>query len=76
MPCTRIDDREFVRRPDQPRPEMRELDNGMKGGALPTNARAATAGYILRNWGVDFLPDSLRAYEYRLCLNFQLALSG
>lgn len=39
--------------------------------------RAATAGYILRQWSVDCSPGhSLRGHEYRLWLKDQLALYG
>jgi transposase len=39
--------------------------------------RAATAGYILRQWSVDCTPDhSLRGHEYRLWLKDHLAIYG
>ncbi|HFX3708834.1 TPA: WYL domain-containing protein, partial [Pseudomonas aeruginosa] len=45
---TRIVELELVPHPDQPRPEITEMDYGMQGGVLRMKLRAATAGYILR----------------------------
>jgi hypothetical protein len=74
---TRIVELELVPHPDQPRPEITEMDYGMRDGALRMKLRAATAGYILRKWGVDCSPDhSLRDYEFRLWLKDHLALYG
>jgi len=74
---TRIVELELVPHPDQPRPEITEMDYGMQGGALRMKLRAATAGYILRKWSVDCSPDhSLRGHEYRLWLKDHLALYG
>ncbi|MNP23052.1 hypothetical protein D3C76_1157480 [compost metagenome] len=74
---TRIVELELVPHPSQPRPEITEMDYGMDGGALRMKLRAATAGYILRQWSVDCSPDhSLRGHEYRLWLKDQLALYG
>jgi predicted DNA-binding transcriptional regulator YafY len=74
---TRIVELELVPHPDQPRPEIAEMDYGMTGGMLKMKLRAATAGYILRKWSVDCSADhSLRGPEYRLWLKDHLALYG
>jgi hypothetical protein len=74
---TRIVELELVPHPDQPRPEITETDYGMEAGTLKIKLRAATAGYILRQWSVDCSPDhSLRGHEYRLWLKDHLALYG
>lgn len=74
---TRIVELELVPHPEQPRPEVTEMDYGMQGGVLRMKLRAATAGYILRNWSVDCSADhSLRGQEYRLWLKDCLALYG
>lgn len=74
---TRIVELELVPHPDQPRPEITEMDYGMQGGVLRIKLRAATAGYFLRKWSVDCSPDhSLRGHEYRLWLKDQLAIYG
>jgi hypothetical protein len=74
---TRIVELELVPHPDQPRPEITEMDYDMVGGILKINLRAATAGYILRQWSVDCSPDhSLRGHEYRLWLKDHLAIYG
>lgn len=74
---TRIVELELVPHPDQPRPEITEMDYGMQGGALRMKLRAAIAGYILRKWSVDCSPDhSLRGHEYRLWLKDPLAIYG
>ena len=74
---TRIVELELVPHPDQPRPEITEMDYSMQGGVLRMKLRAATAGYILRKWSVDCSPDhSLRGYEYRLWLKNHLAIYG
>ena len=74
---TRIVELELVPHPDQPRPEITEMDYRMDGGALPLKLRAATIGYILRKWSVDCSPDhSLRGHEYRLWLKDPLAIYG
>jgi hypothetical protein len=74
---TRIVELELVPHPDQPRPELTEMDYGMEGGVLRMKLRAATAGYILRQWSVDCSPDhSLHGHEYRLWLRDALALYG
>ena len=74
---SRIVELDLVPHPDQPRPEIAELDYGMVGGVLHLKVRAATAGYMLRRWSVDCSPDhSLRGPEYRLWLKDHLALYG
>lgn len=74
---TRIVELEMVPHPDQPRPEITVMDYGMSDGVLRMNLRAATAGYMLRQWNVDCSPDhSLRGHEYRLWLKDHLALYG
>ena len=74
---TRIVELELIPHPDQPRPEITEMDYGMRDGVLRMKLRAATAGYILRQWSVDCSPDhSLRGHEYRLWLKDHLALYG
>lgn len=53
------------------------MDYSMQDGVLRMKLRAATAGYILRQWSVDCSPDhSLRGHEYRLWLKDHLALYG
>ena len=74
---TRIVELELVPHPDQPRPEITEMDYSMQGGVLRMKLRAATAGYTLRQWSVDCTPDhSLRGHEYRLWLKDHLAIYG
>jgi len=74
---TRIVELELVPHPDQPHPEITEMDYGMTDGVLRMKLRAATAGYILRKWSVDCSPDhSLRGPEYRLWLKDHLAIYG
>lgn len=74
---TRIVELELVPHPDQPRPEITEMDYGMQNGVLRVKLRAATAGYTLRKWSVDCSPDhSLRGHEYRLWLKDHLAIYG
>ena len=73
----RIVELELVPHPDQPRPEITEMDYGMRDSVLRMKLRAATAGYILRKWSVDCSPDhSLRGHEFRLWLKDCLALYG
>jgi hypothetical protein len=74
---TRIVELELVPHPDQPRPEITEMDYQLDQGVLRMKLRAATAGYILRQWSVDCSPDhSLRGHEHRLWLRDHLALYG
>lgn len=74
---TRIVELELVPHPDQPHPEITEMDYGMTDGHLRMRLRAATAGYVLRCWSVDCSPDhSLTSPEYRLWLKDALTLYG
>ncbi len=74
---TRIVELELVPHPDQPRPEITEMDYGMRDGVLRMKLRAAVAGYTLRRWSVDCSADhSLRGPEYRLWLKDNLTLYG
>ena len=53
------------------------MDYSMQDGVLRMKLRAATAGYILRNWSVDCSPNHcLRGPEYRLWLKDHLAIYG
>ena len=74
---TRIVELEIVPHPNQPRPEITEMDYGMVDGSLKLKLRAATAAYLLRQWNVDCSPDHcLRGHEHRLWLKDHLALYG
>ena len=74
---TRVLELELVPHPDQPRPEITEMDYSMQDGVLRMKLRAATAGYILRKWSVDCSPNHcLRGSEYRLWLKDHLAIYG
>ncbi|MCD2450408.1 WYL domain-containing protein [Methylicorpusculum oleiharenae] len=74
---TRIVELDLVPHPDQPYPEITEMDYAMRNGILHVKLRAATAGYTLRKWNVDCSPDhSLHSHEYRLWLSDSLALYG
>ena len=74
---TRIVELDLVPHPDQPRPEITEMDYNMQDGSLQLKLRAATAGYILRQWSVDCSADHrLRGPEFRLWLKDHLALYG
>lgn len=74
---TRIVELELVPHPDQPRPEITEMDYDMTDGSIRMRVRAAVAGYMLLRWSVDCSPDhSLRDEQYRLWLSDPLALYG
>jgi hypothetical protein len=74
---TRIVELEMVPHPDQPRPEITQMDYAMTGGSIRMRVRAAVAGYMLLRWSVDCSPDhSLREEQYRLWLSDPLALYG
>jgi hypothetical protein len=74
---TRIVEVDLVPHPDAQRPEIAEMDYAMTAGVLKVKLRAATAGYILRQWSIDCSPDhSLRGPEYRLWLKDALSLYG
>ena len=68
---------ELVPHPDQPYPEITEMDYRMSKGIMRVSLRAATAGYTLRKWCVDCSADhSLRGAEYRLWLKNAEKLEG
>ncbi|MBO9356879.1 WYL domain-containing protein [Bordetella petrii] len=74
---TRIVELELVPHPDQPHPEITQMDYRMTDGVLRLKLRAAIVGYALRKYSVDCSPDhSLRGPEYRLWLKDSLALYG
>lgn len=74
---SRILEVELVPHPDQPHPDITEMDYGMSGGVLRLRLRGATAGYVLRKWSIDCSPDHrLRDPEYRLWLKDPLLLYG
>lgn len=68
---------ELVPHPRIQHQEAIELDYGMVGGVLRVEIRAATAGYLLRQWHVDCsLGHSLTGPEYQLWLRNSQALYG
>lgn len=74
---TRIVELDLVPHPRLSRPEIVQMDYGMRDGVLKVKLRAATAGYVLRKWGVDCSPDhSLHGPGYRLWLRDHLTLYG
>lgn len=74
---SRIVELEIVPHPNQPMPEITEMEYRMQDGVLRLQLRAATAGYILRQWNVDCSPDHhLREPQYRLWLKDHLSLYG
>ena len=74
---TRIVELELIPHPDQPRPEITQMDYAMTGGSIRMRVRAAVAGYMLLRWSVDCSPDHrLKEEQYRLWLNDPLALYG
>jgi predicted DNA-binding transcriptional regulator YafY len=74
---SRIVELELIPHPDQPYPDITEIDYAMNDGVLQIKLRAATAGYTLRKWNVDCSPDhSLLGHENRLWLKNHLALYG
>lgn len=73
----RFVDLELVPHPAHARPEVVEMDFGMKGGVLSLHVRAAVAGYVLRRWNVDCSPDhALAGLGVVLWLRNPLALYG
>ncbi len=57
--------------------EAIELDYGMTDGVITLEIRAATAGYLLRQWHVDCSPShNLTGSEYQLWLRNAQALYG
>ncbi|WP_031431515.1 WYL domain-containing protein [Methylomicrobium agile] len=74
---SRIVELDLVPHPNQPRPEITEMDYGMIDGELKLKMRGTIAGYVLRKWCVDCSPDhSLHGPEHRLWLKDHLALYG
>lgn len=68
---------ELVPHPRIDHSEAIELDYGMTGGVLKVEIRAATAGYLLRQWHVDCSTEhSLMGFEYQLWLRNSQALYG
>ncbi|EOW9247723.1 TPA: WYL domain-containing protein [Vibrio cholerae] len=68
---------ELVPHPRIEHSEAIELDYGMTGGVLKVEIRAATAGYLLRQWHVDCSKaHSLQGTEYQLWLKNTLTLYG
>jgi hypothetical protein len=68
---------ELVPHPRIEHSEAIELDYGMTGGVLKVEIRAATAGYLLRQWHVDCSNEhSLMGFEYQLWLRNSQALYG
>jgi len=63
-------DLELVPHPNARYARAIELDYGLKAGqSIHVSVRAATAGYLLRRWGVDCSPDArLNPDEYQLAL--------
>ncbi|MCG7542029.1 WYL domain-containing protein [Pseudoalteromonas sp. OF7H-1] len=68
---------ELVPHPRIEHSEAIELDYGMRGGVLKVEIRAATAGYLLRQWHVDCSKaHSLQGTEYQLWLKNTPTLYG
>lgn len=60
---------ELVPHPRIEHSEAIELDYGMMGGVMKVEIRAATAGYLLRQWHVDCTKThGLKGHEYQLWL--------
>lgn len=75
--ANRIVELDLIPHQDQPRPEIIEMDYGMREGRLQMKLRAVVAGYILCKWSVYCSPDhGLRGQEFRLWLKNLLALYG
>lgn len=68
---------ELVPHPRIEHSEAIDLDYGMTGGVLKVEIRAATAGYLLRQWHVDCSKaHSLQGTEYQLWLKNTPTLYG
>ncbi|NCO73517.1 MULTISPECIES: WYL domain-containing protein [Shewanella] len=68
---------ELVPHPRIEHSEAIELDYAMMGGVMKVEIRAATAGYLLRQWHVDCSKaHSLRGTEYQLWLKNTPTLYG
>lgn len=73
----RIVELDLVPHPNQEHPEIIQSDYGMTDGVLHIKVRAATVGYVLRQWIVDCSSKhSLKGKEYRLWLKNHLSLYG
>jgi predicted DNA-binding transcriptional regulator YafY len=73
----RIVELDLIPHPNQEHPEIIQSDFGMTDGVLHIKVRAATVGYVLRQWIVDCsAKHSLKGKEYRLWLKNHLALYG
>ncbi len=74
---SRIIELDLVPHPAYGRPEVVQMDYGMKGGVLRVRATGATVGYLLRRWNVDCSVDHrLAGPEYALWLSDPLSLYG
>jgi hypothetical protein len=68
---------ELVPHPRIQHSEAIELDYGMTGGVLKVEIRAATAGYLLRQWHVDCSKEALlKTPEFHLWLKNYQTLYG
>lgn len=68
---------ELVPHPSIKHSEAIELDYGMLNGVMKIEIRAATAGYLLRQWHVDCTKNhKLNSPEYQLWLKNPLTLYG
>lgn len=68
---------ELVPHPSIKHSEAIELDYNMVNGVMKVEIRAATAGYLLRNWHVDCSKNSnLKSTDYHLALKNCGALYG
>ena len=68
---------ELVPHPRIEHSEAIEMDYGMKDGVMKVEIRAATAGYLLRQWHVDCSNEhALTGFEYLLWLCNSQALYG
>ena len=74
---TRIVELELVPHPDQPRPEITEMDYGMRTACCALSCARPQPDTSCGKWSVDCSPDhSLRGHEFRLWLKDHLALYG
>lgn len=73
----RIVELELAPHPNQEHSKIIQSDYGMIDGVLRIKVRAATVGYVLRQWIVDCsAKHSLKGKEYRLWLRNHMALYG
>lgn len=74
---SRIIELDLVPHPAFGRPEVVQMDYGMKDGVLRVRATGATVGYLLRRWNVDCsINHRLVGPEYALWLRDPLSLYG